>query len=255
LGRTVVDAEGNRLGAIKNVALDLEQGRIAYAIVSAGGGDLGVNTRTIAVPWTALRSSPAAENGAGSGAKAGGVVTGSERIILDMTSARLKEAPAFDENDWSTLTNERTAMGLHTFYGVQPYWGSGAGMGAGRGRSGAGGEGREGMGREGTGRAGAGTGRETPTGREGEGTGTGTGGTGESGTGQGGREQPGTGSGTGEGNRERPGTGERGTGGRGREGSGRGGRSGGSGTGSGGGRSGAGGSGSGGSGSGGGGGR
>ena len=55
--RTVVDSTGEVLGSIVDLLLDLERGRIAYAVV-ASGGFMGVGERLVAVPWNALMPGP-----------------------------------------------------------------------------------------------------------------------------------------------------------------------------------------------------
>src|SRR6185369_10995763 len=52
--RVVVDSDGDVLGSISDLILDLERGCVAYAVLSTGGF-MGMGERMFAVPWRALR--------------------------------------------------------------------------------------------------------------------------------------------------------------------------------------------------------
>lgn len=52
--RTVVDRDGEALGSISDLMLDLERGRVAYVVV-ATDGFMGIGERLFAVPCGALR--------------------------------------------------------------------------------------------------------------------------------------------------------------------------------------------------------
>ena len=50
----VVDAAGGELGRLAYVMLDVEEGRVAYAVM-AHGGVLGLGEKLFMVPWQSLR--------------------------------------------------------------------------------------------------------------------------------------------------------------------------------------------------------
>lgn len=52
-GDSVVNGEGETLGEIKNIMIDVLRGRVAYAVLSFGGF-LGMGNRLFAIPWSAL---------------------------------------------------------------------------------------------------------------------------------------------------------------------------------------------------------
>jgi hypothetical protein len=56
-GNDVVNIEGERLGTIASYAIDLEQGRIAYAVLSFGGFR-GLATNGLLFPGTQCSSLP-----------------------------------------------------------------------------------------------------------------------------------------------------------------------------------------------------
>lgn len=53
LSDEVVSAQGQRIGSLKELMVDLHSGAIAYAVLSVGGL-FGIGTRMYAVPWCAL---------------------------------------------------------------------------------------------------------------------------------------------------------------------------------------------------------
>ena len=53
IGNRVKNAQGEALGKVEDLMLDLEAGRIAYAVVNYGGV-MGVGNKLFAVPWSAF---------------------------------------------------------------------------------------------------------------------------------------------------------------------------------------------------------
>lgn len=104
IGKNVVNPEGKTLGEIKNLAIDAEQGTIAYAILSFGGF-LGIGDKLFAIPWQALRVGP-----------------GNDNFVLNVTKEKLEKAPGFDSDKWPDLSNRTHGTELHAYYGVSPYW-------------------------------------------------------------------------------------------------------------------------------------
>jgi len=105
IGADVENPEGQNLGDIKDVVIDRNSGRIAYAVVSFGGF-LGMGEKLFAVPWGAF-SQPKANK---------------ETFILAVDKERLKNAPGFDANNWPQMTSREWVTGLYTYYNVPPYW-------------------------------------------------------------------------------------------------------------------------------------
>ena len=77
LSEEVASRDGHRVGVIKDVVIDFEQGQAAYFIVSMGGM-FGIGAKLIALPWRLLR-------------RVG------HTIYIDVEKALLDRAPAFDE--------------------------------------------------------------------------------------------------------------------------------------------------------------
>ncbi|HRT43016.1 MAG TPA: PRC-barrel domain-containing protein, partial [Phycisphaerae bacterium] len=54
IGKRVIDPDGQVLGTIQEIMLDIEARRIVYAVVSFADA-LGLRDRLYAVPWQALK--------------------------------------------------------------------------------------------------------------------------------------------------------------------------------------------------------
>lgn len=103
-GDKVVNPEGENLGEIKDFMIDLDTGRIAYAVLQFGGF-LGLGDKLFAVPMQALRLS-----------------TEEHKFYLDVDKERLKNAPGFDKDNWPTTADREFMSSVYSYYGYKPYW-------------------------------------------------------------------------------------------------------------------------------------
>ncbi|GLS05227.1 hypothetical protein GCM10007860_23770 [Chitiniphilus shinanonensis] len=103
-GDDVVNSQGEKLGDIKGIMLDVQRGRIAYAVLSVGGL-LGLGDKLFAVPWGAFTLD--ADN---------------ERLILEADRQQFKESDGFDKDHWPSMADQSWAAQLHAAYRVRPYW-------------------------------------------------------------------------------------------------------------------------------------
>jgi sporulation protein YlmC with PRC-barrel domain len=103
-GDKVVNLQDEDLGKIEDLMIDLERGRIAYAVLSFGGF-LGMGDKLFAIPWDALT-----------------VDTGNKRLVLNVDKELLKRAPGFDKNHWPDMTDPAWGAELYGYYGYRPYW-------------------------------------------------------------------------------------------------------------------------------------
>ncbi|TDN70229.1 PRC-barrel domain-containing protein [Paraburkholderia sp. BL10I2N1] len=104
-GNTVLSADGDDVGKIKEIMLDVQGGRIAYAVLSSGGF-LGIGDKLLAIPWNALT-----------------LDTDHKCFVLSITSAQVKNAPGFDKEHWPSMADRTWATTVHQYYGRAPYWG------------------------------------------------------------------------------------------------------------------------------------
>ena len=103
-GETVMNPQGDMLGEIEEIMLDVRSGRIAYAVMSAGGF-LGIGEKYFAVPWRAFTMD-----------------TDRKAFILDVDKERLMNAPGFDKDHWPAMGDQTWAGQVHSYYGVRAYW-------------------------------------------------------------------------------------------------------------------------------------
>lgn len=104
MGDKVVNSQGEDLGKIEDFMLDLENGRVRYAVLSFGGF-LGMGDKLFAIPPEALR-----------------LDTENERIVLDVERSRLENAPGFDKDNWPSTTDSAWQLEVYDYYGYTPYW-------------------------------------------------------------------------------------------------------------------------------------
>jgi sporulation protein YlmC with PRC-barrel domain len=103
-GDKVRNAAGEDLGKIEDIMIDLQQGRVAYAVLSFGGF-LGMGSKLFAVPWSALT-----------------VDEDRKEIILNVDKQTLENAPGFDKDNWPDMADPDWASQIHSHYGSRPYW-------------------------------------------------------------------------------------------------------------------------------------
>jgi sporulation protein YlmC with PRC-barrel domain len=101
IGSRVRNREGEDLGKIEDFVLDMESGRIAYAVLSSPEK----KQRFFAVPFQSLV-----------------LDMGREDFILDADKGKLDKAPGFDPDNWPVMGNRRWGSEIHAFYGRKPYW-------------------------------------------------------------------------------------------------------------------------------------
>jgi sporulation protein YlmC with PRC-barrel domain len=103
-GDRVVNVRGEDLGKIEELMIDLEPGRIAYAVLSFGG-ILGLGDKLFAIPWQTLT-----------------IDTAEKRFVLNVDKELLKRAPGFDKSHWPDMADPAWGTELYSYYGCEPYW-------------------------------------------------------------------------------------------------------------------------------------
>ena len=97
----VYNRNGEKLGSIKDLMMDIHSGRVCYAVLSFGGF-LTLGEKLFAVPWSALT-----------------VDSENKRLLLDTNEERLKEAPGFDSDNWPNMADPLWAKSIHSYYGTE----------------------------------------------------------------------------------------------------------------------------------------
>ena len=103
-GDKVVNYKGEDLGKIEEIMIDLDRGRVAYAVLSFGGF-LGLGDKLFAIPWQAIT-----------------VDTVKKQLILNADKALLEKAPGFDKENWPDMADLSLGTTLYGYYGYKPYW-------------------------------------------------------------------------------------------------------------------------------------
>ena len=103
-GDRVVNHKGDDLGTIQDIMIDVQRGRVAYAVMSCGGV-LGMGEKLFAIPWNALT-----------------LDADRKCFMLDADKERFEKAPGFDKDHWPSMADNEWANRMHDFYGVRPYW-------------------------------------------------------------------------------------------------------------------------------------
>ena len=96
--KSVRNLEGEDVGKIENLMIDIIHGRIAYAVLSFGGF-LGMGNKLFAVPWESLSLDP-----------------DDDSFVLSVDKEKLKNAPGFDRGKWPNLTDPIWRDQIHSYY-------------------------------------------------------------------------------------------------------------------------------------------
>lgn len=100
----ILSTEGEEVGKVKEIMLDVQSGRIAYVVMSSGGF-LGIGDKLLAIPWSALT-----------------LDTDRKCFLVSMSTERIKNAPGFDKQHWPAMADPTWATSVHQYYGREPYW-------------------------------------------------------------------------------------------------------------------------------------
>ncbi len=103
-GDDVINLQGDKLGSIEDIMLDVRSGRVAYAVLSFGGL-LGMGDKLFAIPWGALT-----------------LDADRKCFVLDIPKDRLQNAPGFDKDHWPSMADQSWASQVYAYYNQQPYW-------------------------------------------------------------------------------------------------------------------------------------
>ena len=106
IGDKVVNTEGEQLGTIRDLVIDLDDAQIAYAVLSFGGF-LGLGDKLFAIPLEALIFNSEAHT-----------------VVLDVDREVLKNAPGFDKDHWPDNAQYEAGwlLDIYKYYGYSPYW-------------------------------------------------------------------------------------------------------------------------------------
>jgi len=89
IGKNVENSQGENLGEIKDLIVDIGTQRVRYAVL-ASGGTLGLGDKLFAYPISAFK--PQADG---------------DKLVLNIDKDKLKDAPGFDKGKWPEWTDNR----------------------------------------------------------------------------------------------------------------------------------------------------
>jgi sporulation protein YlmC with PRC-barrel domain len=98
IGSGVINLEGEPIGTIDDLVIDIDDGNLVYAAIKTGGF-LGFGGKLLAVPWQSLTAVPAE-----------GI------FIIDQSKAKLEKASSFDANNWPDVGDRNWRAGIYEFY-------------------------------------------------------------------------------------------------------------------------------------------
>jgi sporulation protein YlmC with PRC-barrel domain len=100
IGGNVRNLQGEYLGSIKELVLNVQTGTIAYAVLSFGVR-FSAPEKLFAIPWNFLK-----------------LDVDSKHFVLDIEKERFKDAPTFDWNNRSAMTDQPWIENIRSYYGT-----------------------------------------------------------------------------------------------------------------------------------------
>lgn len=98
VGDSVENADGEKIGKLEEIMLDLESGHVAYAVLSFGGF-LGIGDKLFALPWDKIH-----------------VDQERKCIVVNVSKERFKDMPGFDKDHWPDMTDTKWQSGINDYY-------------------------------------------------------------------------------------------------------------------------------------------
>lgn len=99
VGKECRDAQGNKIGDVKNLVIDMSNGHCLFAIIP--GSYVDKKDQEIAVPLTALKLSNDAKY-----------------LTCNVDKNQLASAPAFNEKNWPNMTDPNFVNKVYTHFNV-----------------------------------------------------------------------------------------------------------------------------------------
>ncbi len=98
VGDEVENTQGEKLGKLEDIMLDLESGEVAYAVLSVGGF-LGLGDKLFALPWSKLN-----------------VDQQRKCIVINASKERFKDMPGFDKDHWPDMADPTWQSQISSYY-------------------------------------------------------------------------------------------------------------------------------------------
>lgn len=95
---SVKNTEGKDIGEIKALVININDGKVAYAVLSFGGF-MGFGEKLFAIPLDRFTFN-----------------TAEEEFILNVSQDRLENAPGFDKDNWPQYSDDEFTREVHSHY-------------------------------------------------------------------------------------------------------------------------------------------
>ncbi len=99
VGKEVKDGQNNKIGDLKTLVIDMNNGHVLFAILP--GSYVDKRDQDIAIPFTALKLS-----------------TDAKYLTLNATKDQLAGAPAFNEKNWPNMTDPNFIRQVYAHFNV-----------------------------------------------------------------------------------------------------------------------------------------
>lgn len=98
----IVNRQGEKLGKLSEVMLNVHNGRIAYAVMSSADfRDAGDGL--LVVPWDVLALDPV-----------------TRRLVLDLDRQAIERAPRVHQDHWAGMADDAWKDAVHSYFGTRP---------------------------------------------------------------------------------------------------------------------------------------
>jgi sporulation protein YlmC with PRC-barrel domain len=98
IGDAVYNLQDEHLGDIKEIMLNVSNGKIAYAVMSFGGV-FTIGEKLFAVPWETLH-----------------LDTTNKRFTMNIAKVRFENAPGFNSDNWPNMADQAWADSVNNYY-------------------------------------------------------------------------------------------------------------------------------------------
>ncbi|HEX2154707.1 MAG TPA: PRC-barrel domain-containing protein [Acidimicrobiia bacterium] len=98
----IVGRDGEKLGTLKEIMIDLSDGSVAYAVLARGGFG-GMGQKLFAVPWAMLT-----------------VDGDNHQLSLDADEQLLDDSPGFDPENWPSFSDATWRETVDRHFGLTP---------------------------------------------------------------------------------------------------------------------------------------
>lgn len=100
------DKNGKEIGNIKDLMIDAESGRVAYAVVSFSDDFINKGDKLTMIPWPLVRQSEQATTG----------------FVLHTEKEQIEKADFFAPNEWPNVNDMVWNKTVYDHYEVTPFW-------------------------------------------------------------------------------------------------------------------------------------